>query len=178
MLHTTCYMLSLYSTSTGNIRRPSHKTAITPNDNGSSVLVFNNMKLWEHTIGVLLVSLSFLYSAWYLYKVRKIHLMSKSTRACHNLKAPSPPTQLPSIALPDWLVRPLCLPNSQVGSPNGQIGVCSIECKANPLEFSSVWAWWHINGKMWRVFQVCDKTVGYWWLEQRGRARQWMVGWR
>ena len=76
-----CYMLSLYPTSTGNIRRPSHKTAITPNDNGSCVLVFNNMKLWEHTIGVLLVSLSFLYCAWYLYKVRKIHLMSKSTRA-------------------------------------------------------------------------------------------------
>ena len=76
-----CYMLSLYPTSTGNIRRPSHKTAITPNDNGSCVLVFNNMKLWEHTIGVLLVSLSFLYSAWYLCKVRKIHLMSKSTRA-------------------------------------------------------------------------------------------------
>ena len=57
-----CYMLSLYPTSTGNIRRPSHKTAITPNDNGSCVLVFNNMKLWEHTIGVLLVFLKTQYS--------------------------------------------------------------------------------------------------------------------
>ena len=135
-----CYMLSLYPTSTGNIRRPSHKTAITPNDNGSCVLVFNNMKLWEHTIGVLLVSLSFLYSAWYLYKIRKIHLMSKSTRACRNLKAPSPPSPLSSIALPDWPVGPLGSPNSQVGSTNGQIGVSSIECKAGPSEFSSVWA--------------------------------------
>ena len=63
-----------------------------------------------------------------------------NTRLYHNLKAPSPPTPLSSIALPDWPVGPLGSPNSQVGSTNGQIGVSSIECKASPSEFLSVWA--------------------------------------
>ena len=61
-----------------------------------------------------------------------------NTRLYHNLKAPSPPTPLSSIALPDWPLGPLGSPNSQVGSTNGQIGVSSIECKAGPSEFSSV----------------------------------------
>ena len=94
--------------------------------------------------------------------------MPNLTCACHNLKAPSPPTPLSSIALPDWPVGPLGSPNSQVGSTNGLL-LSSVKPVLQNSHLYEQWYWWHINGKMWRVFQVCDKTVGYWWVEQRGR---------